>query len=239
MGVGNTSAGRNLGINKDDFQQLELRYRKLYEAHGHSPAGVGWGVKDRQKERYEALTEFYGVEGKSVLDIGGGFGDAYSWLMEAGASSYTCVEAVDTLAEAGAEYYANRSNFTMVNQDFLVWEPRRLYDVTLVSGVFNFILTQESNLDFISSVLEKALGITREYLGANFLNSEVDYHEGDLFYLSPGDALAICRNLTNRYHARLDHFPYEFSVTLHPPQRIDRSTSTFRPNVAGDSRQGA
>ena len=69
------------------------KYRKGYAEHGYSPKTLGWD-KGRQDIRFEVLLSFFECRGKSILDIGCGFGDLNRVLARktGGAYSYTGVD---------------------------------------------------------------------------------------------------------------------------------------------------
>lgn len=55
-------------------------YSKLYKKHGHSVTSLHWRSKRTQQIRFEALCELAPKNGQSVLDIGCGFGDFFTYL---------------------------------------------------------------------------------------------------------------------------------------------------------------
>ena len=58
---------------------IRQRYQARLDEHGPSAKALGW-YKGRQILRMQTLTSLYDFRGKSVLDIGCGFGDLLKYL---------------------------------------------------------------------------------------------------------------------------------------------------------------
>jgi SAM-dependent methyltransferase len=211
-----------------DAKAVIQRYSSRLEKHGHSHLSVGWGPKNRQYARFEVLASEWDLQGKSVLDVGSGFGDFFDWLGPNWSGSYTGVDLVPGLVEMGREIYGDRTNFELLEGNFLDMDLVKKFDLVVISGLFNFKLADGNNLGFIQRVLEKSKSVSREGLSANFITDRVDYQEDLIFYSSESDILKIAFSLTRRAKLRADYFPFEFSIFLHWDEEFEPESAVFK-----------
>lgn len=232
MEISGRSVSGKLGMPVSDSEEIQARYRTFFAAHGHSAAGAGWGSRDRQLLRYENLVDGINLRDRSILDIGGGFGDGFLVARTQKISSYTVVDMSDDHVRSANLAFASDQKFEAIRSDFLSWDASHDYDVVLASGLFNFQLGQMENLNFIKATLEKAVSISKVAFSCNFLSEFIDRPEKNLYYTSLADLIPIVRLLSNRYTISYDFLPFEFTVRIFPRGSINRETSRFRePDV--------
>ena len=68
-----------------DIEKTILRYNQRFTKHGFDQKSLGWGIKGRQKERFKILIDIIKVkylDNLKVADIGAGFGDLYSFMIQ-------------------------------------------------------------------------------------------------------------------------------------------------------------
>jgi len=74
-----------MGDNMKRSFDLQKRYKsyfsKRYEEFGDSVKTL-WGGEESQKQRFDVLLSIGDLNGKSVLDVGCGFGDLYGYLRQ-------------------------------------------------------------------------------------------------------------------------------------------------------------
>ncbi len=66
-------------LSQYEVEQIQNRYQKRWFKTGYSPFSLGWG-KAKQSLRFQKMFEGFEVKGKSILDIGCGFGDLNQYL---------------------------------------------------------------------------------------------------------------------------------------------------------------
>lgn len=216
-----------LGLPEKDANAIRERYNSFFAEHGPSAAGAGWGEKDRQLLRYKDLFRALDLRGKSVLDVGGGFGDGFKVARSLGVDSYTVVDLSRKHVDHANRALASNIGFRAVSADFLAWDVDRNYDVVIASGLFNFRLEELDNLEFIKGVLGKSISIAEEIVCTNFLSEHADLPEDHLYYTSLSDLIPIVRSFSNRYSMSYDFLPFEFTLRVLPPRPVKSEVGEF------------
>ena len=188
--------------------QLESRYRKLYSIHGYSPKSLGW-EKGKQMIRFDILTSQYDFTGKSVIDIGCGFGDLNKTLKRWQNSSYFGVDLVEEFIALARQLYGC-DGVAFDCGDFLKMDYGQVFDYAICSGAFNVRL--RDNYDFVDASMAKACEIARDGFAFYFLSDKVDYELGHAFHFSPSRILDMAYKYSRNVVLRNDYMPFEFSI---------------------------
>ena len=64
----------------DRVNRIVSHYENLYDKHGDSPLASDYGSVESQATKFRVLSEATDYSGKSVLDVGCGFGTFASYL---------------------------------------------------------------------------------------------------------------------------------------------------------------
>jgi len=215
-------------LDRDDADMTIRRYAERYGQYGYSPKTLGWD-KGKQDVRFHILTDGFDCRGKSMLDIGCGFGDLNLTLRARCGQeySYLGVDLVDTLLAEGRQRYENeRVHFTAGN--FLELPLAGNFDIGLASGVFNHRLAHSDSYTVIEATMAKAFGICREGIAFDFLSDKVDYQHEHTFHSSPERILAMAYHLSRNVVLRNDYMPFEFAVYVFKDDGFDKSDTLFR-----------
>ncbi len=197
------------------------RHEGWLQTHGPAPEALGRGPHGRQAERFAVLaaSALAHPEG-SVLDIGCGFADLYSYLRAEGwCGHYTGIDLVPGLLDVAR---AHHPSLDLRQLDISGAEHSELatYDLVLASGVFNVSLEHEDNLTQIETALMNMLAHAKGLVAVDFSSTWVDFEKPGVWYTSPSQALAIGRVLTRRMALRLDYLPDEIALFLHRDERV-------------------
>ena len=214
-------------LNKKDSQKVIDRYTQRYQEYGYDPKTLGW-VKGKQNLRFSVLTSQIDLEGKSICDIGCGFGDLNKFLKtKLQQYSYFGIDIVESLIqEAIARYSDDNTHFQC--GDFLKEEITE-FDYAIASGIFNFKLENEDNYTYIENVIKKAFSLCKTGLAFDFLSDKVDYFNYEhTFHSSPEKILSIAYKYTRNVILRNDYMPFEFSVFLLKDDTFDKDDTIFR-----------
>lgn len=203
------------------------RYSKRYKEFGYSPKSLGWD-KGKQELRYHILFEEFDLEGKSILDIGCGFGDANKLISQRTKNyTYLGIDIVEDLINEARMQYKNSQNINFILEDFLKIEIEE-YDIVVSSGVFNFKLHEDDNYIFINSFMNKAFQIAKEGFAFDFLSNKVDFQYEHTFHSSPSKILDMGYELSRNVILKNHYMPFEFALIVFKDDSFDKEDTIFK-----------
>ena len=198
----------------DDVSETLSYYRGLFDEYGHSARALGWD-EERQRLRFRVLlADFAHLRAPRVLDIGCGFGDLNSALVEAFTEyEYVGVDVTPELLSVAREHHRQSAHVSFVGGDFLDLDLAPDFDFAIASGTFNQRFASGRNWEFIEATFSKAFGLCREGLAFDFLSDRVDRRHAHSYHSRPEDVLNLALEHTRAVHLRNDYMPFEFAVT--------------------------
>jgi SAM-dependent methyltransferase len=213
-------------LNKQDKDKVIRRYTERYDRFGYDPKTLGW-VKGKQNIRFDTLTSQFDLDGKSVLDIGCGFGDLNKFLLNKSINySYLGIDVVERLINEATQRYS-RKDVEFKCGDFLS-EDVGQFDYAVGSGIFNFKLDSEDNYTYIERVISKAFSICNAGAAFDFLSDKVDFIKYDYtFHSAPDKILAMCYKYTRNIVLRNDYMPFEFSIFMFKDDSFGKEDTIF------------
>lgn len=203
------------------------KYRNGYLEYGYSPKTLGWD-KGRQDIRFEILLSFFEWQGKSILDIGCGFGDLNRILLQrnAGNYNYTGIDLVPELIEEGQQQYSQKY-IKFINADFLEYTFTQTFDIVVASGIFNHKFSSGQNDLFVERVLKKAYSICKEGIAFDFLSDKVDYRYNHTYHNNPERILGLAYKLSRNVSLRNDYMPFEFCLYVGKDDSFEKTDAIF------------
>jgi SAM-dependent methyltransferase len=189
------------------------RYNDRFKKHGGEIGTLAVGNMERQFVRFDVLAQIGDLKGKSVLDVGCGFGDFYGFLLSKGIEcDYTGYDMNPTLVDVAVKKYPS-AKFRVL--DFLTDKCADRFDYVVSSTTFNNKFTELDNYDMIAKVLGRAFEMSRLGVSINLMTDYVDYKEDYAFYYSPERVFKMCKAITSRVALRHDYGMYEFTLYLY------------------------
>jgi hypothetical protein len=104
-------------------------------------------------------------------------------------------------------------------KDILIDEINQKFDWALLSGIFNFKLSD--NKTFIQNMLKRMLDSCNKGVAADFMSTYVDFKNMDAYYASPEQIFSFSKSLSKRVVLRHDYMPFEFCVYIYKDDRIN------------------
>jgi SAM-dependent methyltransferase len=181
--------------------------------YGHTVRALGWGSKESQRKRFEALAGLADLKGKRILDVGCGFGDFYGYLVEEGIvlQRYLGSDINENMIRMASGHYPD-AEFRML--DILSEPCEEEFEYVLASGIF--ALNSPTWTTFVHKMLSKMFSMASEGIAVNFLSGHTS---GKKFpesrYPYPDDIIGfVVQHLTNRFVVRHDYLPNDFTLYL-------------------------
>jgi len=212
-------------MKEDTISELMLavvgRYSSRFNQLGNDVKTLGWGNKQQQAFRFLQAFRAVDFSGKSVLDIGCGFGDFLSVCIDNNLeiSNYEGWDINPDLIRVAQEQHPMAS-FSVVDlsnlNDVLV-----VAEVGLMLGVLNLNFKNKyDNFLFSKMMIKKAFNSVSKSLVVDFLSSHKspDYPAEDfVFYHDPAELLSYALTLTPSVRLFHDYSPIpqkEFMLVL-------------------------
>ena len=143
-------------LGNNDKTRVLQEYNEAYQKHGYSPKTVLWGKEEKQNIRLEVLTSMYDFEGKSVLDIGCGFGDLNKILSKKYKDyKYLGTDINEQLVKEANEMNKDMENINFTVGDFGEYEFDQKLDYAVLSGTFAFSLEDKDQYEHVEEYIKK------------------------------------------------------------------------------------
>jgi SAM-dependent methyltransferase len=196
---------------RDDAHTVAF-FSDLLRQHQVSPLSVNWGSQASQERRFAVLAGIGDLAGRSVLDVGCGLGDFYSWQRrEQLGVEYHGVDLTPAMA-AAAQARFQEARFRAGN---VLAEDFGTFDYIVASGIF--YLRQHEPMPFLRQMVTRLFAMSRCGVAFNSLSTWSAHQDAGEFYADPVETLEFCRTLTARVVLRHDYHPGDFTIYLLKP----------------------
>jgi SAM-dependent methyltransferase len=192
------------------------RYRRRFLEHGYGPRALGWGTREQQQYRFEqTLLGPIDFTGRSVLDIGCGFGDYRDFLRGAVPSPgpYRGWDLSPDLIAEAARRHAHDEEASFEVRNLMAAAPpgpvEPVAEIAVMLGVLNFRLEGPAdNLRYSELAVRRAWALAGRALVVDFLSSArpAAYRSEDwIFHHDPAGMLALALALSPRVTLKHDY----------------------------------
>lgn len=174
----------------------------------------GWESEEDQYGRF-LLTSSVIKKESSVLDVGCGQGDLYSFLKERMSNSnssfnYHGIDVSPKMIEAARSKYSE-ANFSC--DDFLNLKEDQKYDHVFALGTFS--LRAEDQDSYIKSCVSKCFRLTRHTCTITVTSETSDIKYDEIFYYKVADIARIASSLSKKIVINTASSPCEIILTLY------------------------
>ncbi|MBI5134703.1 class I SAM-dependent methyltransferase [Candidatus Uhrbacteria bacterium] len=196
-----------------DKQRIIERYKVRLEAYGVDVRALASGNRERQQMRFKVLADVGNLEDQSILDIGCGFADFYTYLKDQGLHvQYTGIDICPQFINICQEQFPD---LTFLVADIQTDTVPGTFDYIVSSQTFNNALAYNDNEKVLRDVLTRSYALCRKGVVIDMLTKYVDFKEPHLHYYSPEEIFSFCKSLTKRVALRHDYPLFEFAVYLY------------------------
>ena len=201
-------------LNKISSQTIK-RYSKRYNKLGYNVKTLGWGSDEQQEYRF-TQTLYANLNQKTILDIGCGFGDYYSFIKKnkIGIKKYIGLDInTDLIDEAKKIHKTDKiTSFKVCNIiDDTSNTDKPKADIGVMLGVLNFNLKNSfNNYDYSKLIIKKAFDMVSHLLIVDFLSEyrTKSYPKEDfVFYHDPVKMFQFALTLSDNIILKHNYMP--------------------------------
>jgi len=194
-------------------KQRRRSYRKSLEKHGYGPKALQWRSQEAANLRYENLVENIDFEGKSVLDVGCGFGDISEYIKKRAENfEYTGIDIVpEFIEEARRRHPCQR----FIVGDWVRKISRQ--DIILCSGVLNNKV-EGDQYKYREKAIELMYKNAGEVLAFNMAGGHPqpeNKKKYKVYYVDSLRVLKYCLSLTSRVIFRHHYRRRDFTIIMY------------------------
>lgn len=205
-------------MNELDRNLYIQRYNSRFSTFGHDIKTLGWGGdKNRQFLRFQISLELENFIGSnkitSVLDVGCGFGDMGGEFMKNNYPhiKYTGIDINPKLIEEGKKKYPN---IDLRCLDIIDGNFNEKYDLVCESGIFNFQLKNENQLEYIERMFNKMYELSNYGVSVDFMSTFVDFQHDGAYHTNEFESIKLAKKLSKRVVLRNDYLDYEYALYI-------------------------
>jgi SAM-dependent methyltransferase len=199
------------------MSDLVKHYQSLFKKYGPSPKAVQYADLETQIARFEILAQI-DSNLTSVIDVGCGLGDFWSFLRSKGDQSrYLGLDIVPEFIEHANARFTDDSKAQLINSADVL--PTG-YNYAILSGVFNN--KTDDNWEFMTKTLRSMYVASTKGIAFNAMSKFVDYYDPNLYYVDPMEVLNFCKQelqghpvLRHDYSVRREGYPFEFAIYVY------------------------
>ena len=200
-------------MDQQQRQRIIDRHRDALTRHGHHPNALYWSNKEIQELRFRVLAEIGIKTGDSILDVGCGFGDLFSYLCHQKIDvNYTGVDLSPDLIKEGQTIYPEAKLFS---GDIFDLDPEPAsFDYVVLSGALNEAMND--NGEYARSVITRMHQTSHKGMAFNLLNAENKWvaNRPDLQSFYPEEMISFCQSLGGHCLLRQDYLDNDFTIQL-------------------------
>jgi len=191
---------------------LSSFYNQRVEEFGHHPNAVGWRSEEQQQLRFKVLLDNLAPNDMSVLDLGCGFGDFYSFLLSLGnaPSKYLGVDISSKMIDLASKSFEHEPKVQFMKCDFFKYDFA-IFDLVVLSGALNY--TQEiDKYDYLEIFIQKFSRHVSKVLSFNLLSDSVDYEQDHHQHFNIDKVVVVISKYFPKVRVIRNYGLYEFTV---------------------------
>jgi len=200
----------------ESYKEVNARYYEQELARWGNDVHALWGNTESQQERFQVLSELGDFSGKSVLDVGCGFGDFYDFLRGKGIHfHYLGIDLSEKMIVIAKQKFPEAS-FEV--RDILSKPlPDASFDFVVASGIFPLKIPRW--METTGHILSAMYKTCRIGTGVNFLSTfTIGKKFPGRYYANPAIVVDFaCKNLSPRIVLRHDYRPNDFTLHIYKP----------------------
>jgi len=188
-------------------------YQKSFQKHGVDPKALKWASKRAAEQRYEQIVADIDFEGKSILDVGCGFGDIIPYISaKTKKFEYLGIDITpEFIREAKKLYFGHK--FMVGN--YFAKPLKENFDVIVCSGALN--ANVKDNLDFRKKAIKTMFKHVKEVFVFNMVGrypQPKTSSKSNVWFANPLEILEYCLSLTKKVILRYHYHSRDFTIVM-------------------------
>ncbi len=149
------------------------------------------GGEPAQRVRFEQIIRIVpDLDGKSILDVGCGFGDLNGFLKSRGVRiQYFGLDLCEAMVAECRRRHPDGTFFLGGVLEFELPADQPPFDVSVASGIFMF--PNPDWRDYVTQTVKKMFSLSRRATVVNFLSSFSQSPSPESYYVDPGETLSL------------------------------------------------
>ena len=204
------------------LDKLKIKYyhHQRSKISGANNAKVqGWHSYDSQQVRFQALCQPLELGGKSVLDLGCGYGDLKHYLDEISraqpsankrVASYLGIDQQGAFVKAARARFVNSANTNFIKADFSTFSLPNV-DVIIVSGALNYF---SRDLNYLYKLIAVMYESAQYAVAFNLLDSCYFKSDKTLVAYNPDEVLSFCLSICPNSQLFDDYAKNDFTIIM-------------------------
>jgi len=210
------------GISVSDFERVTQFYNERCRMQGYNIAAVGWKDRASQYLRFEMLFRDYDPQGKTILDVGCGFGDLVDYLTLHYGNNFHYIGidvSSELIKEAKKRHSEKHCNFYQGDLFSFIQQKstqnittNSSIDYAVESGMLSFKIADNNR--YAQEIMQTMYNLAKEGAALNFLTDQVDYQLAKNHHFSVVDVTRWATQLTRSFVLYNDYPLWEFTLKL-------------------------
>ncbi|MCW9034174.1 MAG: class I SAM-dependent methyltransferase [Rhodospirillales bacterium] len=198
----------------EERKEIVALYETRFEEKGYDISTVGWSSQEQQVLRFEMLLRGLDLKGKTILDVGCGFGDIIPFIQTVTKNDFKYIgtDISTALVDHGREKFGS-DQCQFISGDILELTDLPTADIVLLSGALNYRI--QDNVAHARAMISKMYELCTESVSVNMLTRYVDFEAEINFHHSPEDILTFAKSLSRWVNIYHDYPLYEFTLQIH------------------------
>jgi SAM-dependent methyltransferase len=188
-------------------------YQKSYKKYGVGPKALKWHSEKAAKQRYEQIVVDIDFNGKSILDVGCGFGDIIPYIADkSDIFSYTGIDFVPEFIKEAKRIYP-KHRFLVGN--YFKQPLERKFDIIICSGALNG--NYADNLGFRKKAIKTMFNHVKECLVFNMAGRHPKpktAKHSNVWFADSKTIHDYCKTLSKKVLLKDDYHSNDFTIVM-------------------------
>ena len=196
--------------------QTKERYQRSFKKYGVSPKSLAYWNQEAIDIRYQELLKDIEIEGKSILDVGSGFGDIIPHLKrKATKFNFIGIDLVPEFVGVARKKYPKHE---FIIGDYFGRPLQEKFDIVFTSGTLNSGLPKKDPVGYRKKAIKTMLDHAREVVSFNMAGG---YQQPEnvknyrVWYANSLEILKYCLSLTPKVIFRHHYRKNDFTIIMY------------------------